>query len=116
MSSFDIKPGYICDNNSKKWGRTYHEIPMISPQQLAEINEKNSNVLIQLTTNASFEEEILVQLNHLNITQIISSSEALNRLGYYQICDYLQENPLSVIYYCLISKSVTTIIIHLISL
>lgn len=92
MSSFDIKPAYICDNDSVKWGQTYTEIPIISPKQLAEINKKNSNVLIQLATNARFEEEILAQLNDLNIMQTLSSSEALNRLSYYQFCDFFKEN------------------------
>jgi len=56
-------PKYIVDNNSAKWGTTLHDIPIISPQELSELDKDKLRVVIANI----YWKEISVQLDELGI-------------------------------------------------
>lgn len=56
-------PKYIVDNNSAKWGTTLHDIPIISPQELCEMNKADLRVIIANI----YWKEISVQLDEMGI-------------------------------------------------
>lgn len=64
----------FCDNDATKWGRTLEGIQIISPQKLSEIENK----VVQITS--VYEKEILEQLKGIDVSEVISYSEAKSRL------------------------------------
>lgn len=56
-------PKCIVDNNSAKWGTTLHDIPIISPQELCEMDKDNLRIIIANI----YWKEISAQLDELGI-------------------------------------------------
>lgn len=54
-----------CDNEESKWGKTFRNVPIISPQALKELNK--DNLLLQLAVNGTFEQSIVQQLKAMKI-------------------------------------------------
>lgn len=61
LENYGIFPKYFVDNNSKLWGTTYEETPVLRPSQLSK--EVKSNLMIVISS--SFYSEIATQLEEL---------------------------------------------------
>lgn len=55
----------FCDNDKKKWGLLFEGYPIISPNKLKEITEKNSGLAVMITS--TYEKEIKEQLLKIDI-------------------------------------------------
>ncbi|MGE7090248.1 FkbM family methyltransferase [Lysinibacillus sp. NPDC048646] len=75
--SLGFKILYFIDNDSKKWGETINDIPVISPQRLLEIYDEKILVLICSTWHSEIKEQL--------ISMGINRSIVIDFVTYYQI-------------------------------
>lgn len=83
LRKYDVKLSAFCDNNEKRWGSMLHEVPIISPEDLVEMQKIDSNLLLQISCYAKNEIEVRKQAEELGILNILSVGDGLEQLELY---------------------------------
>lgn len=75
----EVVPIFV-DNNPDKWGTEFEGYPIISPEELVEMN-KHTEIVLQLALKEEFEEQVKAQVAELGIGNVIPVNEALDFFG-----------------------------------
>lgn len=91
-SKADINIEACCDNDEKKWGTKFHDIPVISPKELESLS-KEKNILVQLSVQNNNEILIETQLKNIGITNCVERIKAFFALAHIVSSNFFDKYP-----------------------
>lgn len=80
LKKYHVKIAAFCDNDANRWGSELHQIPIISPEDLVEMQKTDGNVLLQISCHDKNGIEVTQQAESLGILNILTIEEGLEQL------------------------------------
>lgn len=93
-----IPISYFCDNNCQLWGTTFFGVPVISPEELKTLAEKE-RVVLQMAVNKEIQPDILKQVKEFPLAECIWNEECKSIFSYYHRCELFSSSESLYDYY-----------------